>query len=352
MIKAALCFIRGAATATDPGCQLAATTSHKISDKTRNSSADNKKSAQVKMFRAKQLVLLLPLLYGLTFIVDAAENWPSPREYLRRRTTLFNQEQRQTEHEYDHEPESTREEPETLHEEESYVYQHPQLTLDKQVYNENEAITISFSVGSPNDPFYKSSLAPTQEVDFNYPEWTVGLFMRDADPQGGKLKPIVSIKLCGQYECDPGIVSYSAYSSSVTFDDDGDFADAMYGKWPLLVGTYGTGFDAFLLDGKGAAAVGPVEFNIRGVDDEDFDVPLPEQSPYSLSSISSLHSSRSSTSQSSTYTKEEKNRADAKKAYGLLAHNHAATKKAASKHPTKSVMIATSDLEGNEEDNE
>ncbi|KAL7461290.1 hypothetical protein ACHAXS_001712 [Conticribra weissflogii] len=303
------------------------------------------------MFRAKQLVLLLPLLYGLTFIVDAAENWPSPREYLRRRTTLFNEETRQTEHEYDHEPDSTQDELETLYKEETYGYQHPHLTLNKPVYNENEAITISFSVGSPNDPFYKSSLAPTQEVDFNYPEWTVGLFMRDADPQGGKLKPIVSIKLCGQYECDPGIVSYSAYSSSVTFDGEGDFADAMYGKWPLLVGTYGTGFDAFLLDGRGAAALGPVEFNIRGVDGEDFDVPLPEQSPYSLTEFSGSYSSRSS-NHSSTYTNEGKAGADVKKDYGLLAHNHAATKKAAPKLPTTSTVIVANELDENAEDNE
>lgn len=95
--------------------------------------------------------------------------------------------------------------------------------------------------------------------------------MRDADPQGGTLRPIVSMNVCGALgeDCDANDRTYSSYDGlSVTFGD-GEWESLMDGHWPLEVSQYGTGYDAYVLDGNGAAAIGPLEFLIRDEYAED-----------------------------------------------------------------------------------
>merc|ERR1719232_2532417 len=96
--------------------------------------------------------------------------------------------------------------------------------------------------------------------------------MRDADPQGGTLAPIVSINFCDLLggDCNAGDLDYTAYSGlTATFGPE--HSDVMEGRWPLEVNQYGTGFDAYVLDGSGAAAIGPLEFYISDDDDEEVD---------------------------------------------------------------------------------
>jgi len=162
----------------------------------------------------------------------------------------------------------------------------PTIVLDKSIYAESESITATFSVGSPSHPYYSSSEAPSLNLDYNYPQWSIGLFMRDADPQGGSLSPIVSVNFCGALgeECDANDRSFVSYNNmSVTFSSE--HSDLMEGRWPLEMSSYGTGFDAYVLDGKGAAAIGPLEFNIQSEDDEDANAE-PARYPAPKSSIS------------------------------------------------------------------
>lgn len=144
--------------------------------------------------------------------------------------------------------------------ESSPSYQGPRITLDKDAYAEGEDITVTFSVGAPTDKFYNSVDAPSLDLDFDYPKWKIGFFMRDADPQGGSLEPIVSINLCGAMNCDADNLNYEDYASSVTFGDE--YESLMVGSWPVKMSDYGTGLDAYVLDANGAAAIGPFEFEL------------------------------------------------------------------------------------------
>lgn len=155
----------------------------------------------------------------------------------------------------------TRHNSDEVHKSAASSYHGPSITLDKDFYDEGEDITVSFSVGRPNDVFFSSSDAPSLNLDFNYPKWRVGLFMRDADPQGGTLEPIVGINLCGAMNCDPDNLDFEAYTSSVTFGSE--FESLMEGEWPVKMNDYGQGLDAYVLDANGAAAIGPFEFEIH-----------------------------------------------------------------------------------------
>jgi len=83
--------------------------------------------------------------------------------------------------------------------------------------------------------------------------------MRDADPQDGTLPPIVSINICNVINCNDD--QMNNLDLDVTFGNDQ--LDIMKGVWPLENSEYGTGFDAYVLDGQGAAAIGPFEFYIK-----------------------------------------------------------------------------------------
>ncbi len=122
------------------------------------------------------------------------------------------------------------------------------VALDKTKYDESESITVNFA------------LPPGGGGD-GYDAWSVGLFMRDADPQGGTLPPIVSILVRDADGCARGEIDVCAGRRNVTFGDGA--RGTMRGAWPVEVKDYGVGFDAWVLDGRGAAAIGPAEFGIR-----------------------------------------------------------------------------------------
>ena len=144
----------------------------------------------------------------------------------------------------------------------SVVAASPSVSTDQTVYGEDEPITVFFDVGSPTDKFYSSSEAPSLDLDYTYSQWSVGIFMRDADPQGGEHDPIVSINLCGALECNADDNDYNFYNGgTVTFSSD--HFDLMQGHWPPEVAEYGTGYDVYVLDANGAAAIGPYEFYIE-----------------------------------------------------------------------------------------
>jgi len=126
---------------------------------------------------------------------------------------------------------------------------HSSITLSKRLYVEEESITVSFNLGSRR-------ISPSSE-------YSIGLFMRDADPQGGTLSPIVSINICNVIKCNDD--QMNDIDLDVTFGNDQ--LDIMKGVWPLENSEYGTGFDAYVLDGQGAAAIGPFEFYIKSQED-------------------------------------------------------------------------------------
>lgn len=116
----------------------------------------------------------------------------------------------------------------------------PSVSTDQTLYEEDEPITVSFDVGSPTDEFYSSTEAPSLDLDYTYSQWSVGIFMRDADPQGGEHDPIVSINLCGAMGCNADDNDYNFYNGgSVTFSSE--HYDLMQGHWPPEVAEYGTG---------------------------------------------------------------------------------------------------------------
>jgi len=146
----------------------------------------------------------------------------------------------------------------------------PSLSLDKTSYIEADPISVSFSIGAPSHPYYSSSDAPSQNLDRDYPNWSVGLFMRDADPQGGSLAPLVRTRLCAALAdgCAAADQDPAAYTD-LRVEFGSAWGRRMDGLWPLQVGDYGTGFDAYVLDGHGAAAIGPLSFEIHTGDGEN-----------------------------------------------------------------------------------
>merc|ERR1712127_7093 len=108
-----------------------------------------------------------------------------------------------------------------------------------------------------------------------------------ANPQGGELAPIVSLPLCSEschMGADPitGHVTFSYDSMMIVsmppVTDVGEDAEEADGateysdtqvvhhegsNWPMDLYTFGTGFDAYILNGSGDDVVGPVMFNIQ-----------------------------------------------------------------------------------------
>jgi len=160
----------------------------------------------------------------------------------------------------------------------------PFISLDKTIFEEGEPITVRAYVGASTDPFY--STVPTH-LDFDFRDWSIGLFMRDADPQGGTLSPIVSIS-CSVVDCDVNS-SYPDFNG-VTFGRS-DLME-MQGRWPLEVADFGTGFDAWVLDGHGAAAIGPFEFYVRDDYSETVDVNLEQTRHKTTSTVEKTESKK------------------------------------------------------------
>jgi hypothetical protein len=114
------------------------------------------------------------------------------------------------------------------------------VVTDYNSYKPEDAITVNFDL--------TDDLTPKED-------WSIGIFMHMANPQGGDLEPIVSLPLCA--ECD---------SSNIPSVGDVDFSSSnLVGveQWPLDLIEYGTGFDVWVLDGEGAGMVGPSEFHIK-----------------------------------------------------------------------------------------
>lgn len=98
--------------------------------------------------------------------------------------------------------------------------------------------------------------------------YKIGIFMRMARPQGGKLEPLVSVPLCGQVDCSTFTVD-QLKAGSVTFG--ASHLSSMTGEWPLNTGEHGTGFDIWVLNGRGEEVAGPTEFAIPELEVEGGD---------------------------------------------------------------------------------
>jgi hypothetical protein len=119
------------------------------------------------------------------------------------------------------------------------------IAADKDAYEQDEAVSIRFSLPS----------AARSREDDDRSAYRIGIYMRMANPQGGALAPVVSLPLCPARDgC--------AASGTVTFEPDSVTLMGEGGGWPLDLLEWGTGFDAYVLDGSGEDLVGPVQFNI------------------------------------------------------------------------------------------
>jgi len=85
-------------------------------------------------------------------------------------------------------------------------------------------------------------------------KWSIGIFMRRGNPQGGDLDPIISLPMCADCESENVV-----YEGEVVFS-----ANCLA---PLHTNEYGTGFDVWILDESGNGEKGPFHF-INIVEDE------------------------------------------------------------------------------------
>ena len=144
------------------------------------------------------------------------------------------------------------------------------IVLGKSSYTTSESVTVDFTV-SPQH-YVNSEVKPNPSKS---DEWSIGLYMHMADPQGGALPPIVSLK--------PEFEGRGSTKGSVTFSRNA--VPSMGGtdpSWPLDTLAYGTGFDVWLLDEKGAAIIGPEWFTLETPPEEEY-------SSFMESSQSKLH---------------------------------------------------------------
>ena len=143
-------------------------------------------------------------------------------------------------------------------EEDSYI-----IDTNKYAYSPTDSVSISFELGDVS-----SILAANNGTEGNdITEWTIGIYMRMANPQDGDLDPLVSLPLCGLGDCsavDPTTLTSGTvtFGSANVYDMDGTFAD-----WPLDLNEYGTGYDVWLLNGAGVGLAGPTMFTIPVLDD-------------------------------------------------------------------------------------
>merc|ERR1712176_1308693 len=94
------------------------------------------------------------------------------------------------------------------------------ISSDEENYDCDEEVAFTVSVNS------KTS---------DYSGWRVGIFMREANPQGGWLRPIISLPLCPESGCVLG--SDGSVNTPIVF---GMSTLDMY-QWPMDLYTYGTG---------------------------------------------------------------------------------------------------------------
>lgn len=137
------------------------------------------------------------------------------------------------------------------------------ITLDDVEYVYGDPIAVSFELINEHVP---DDVLATLDVD-KMDEWRIGVYMRMADPQGGSEQPIVSVV--------PAIVG--ARRSRRAQEEDDEELPPETREPPTLdhVGTavidatdyktlnpnrFGTGFDVYLIDGKGGEIMGPATF--------------------------------------------------------------------------------------------
>jgi hypothetical protein len=89
------------------------------------------------------------------------------------------------------------------------------------------------------NPLRFLSCSPVSGND-DYTNWSVGLFMHDADFQGGALSPIVSVLVRDADGCDTNKVALCAGHRNVTFGNK--WRDTMRGMWPIEVEDHGIGY--------------------------------------------------------------------------------------------------------------
>ena len=133
------------------------------------------------------------------------------------------------------------------------------LTSNKQIYEENEAVSLSFTI------------ANTVEDDEDLTKYKIGFYMRMAHPEG--LDPIVSLPLCSNtlndsmssncVSLDGGAATIGSVTfSSQTMEEMSFHSDSNSRSWPIDLYEYGTGMDAYILDGSGKTVVGPSKFRM------------------------------------------------------------------------------------------
>ena len=133
------------------------------------------------------------------------------------------------------------------------------LTSNKQIYEENEAVSFSFTI------------ANTDEDDEDLTKYKIGFYMRMAHPEG--LDPIVSLPLCSNTlddsmssncaSLDGGAATIGSVTfSSQTMEEMSFHSDSNSRSWPIDLYEYGTGMDAYILDGSGKTVVGPSKFRM------------------------------------------------------------------------------------------
>ncbi|KAL3823278.1 hypothetical protein ACHAXA_003426 [Cyclostephanos tholiformis] len=172
-------------------------------------------------------------------------------------------------------------------------YNNHNIQLDRLEYAYGTSVVVSFEL--TND--LKIDEAVLMGLDVTKSEsWTLGLFMRMADPQGGALKPIATVKPTlanlgagaasparslrrgGERDLQIVVPVPSTNATTTTYDILANMPPVSAGP-PKLNYTgsavvpgsitsptvlnpkmYGTGFDLYLLDEKGGAIIGPATF--------------------------------------------------------------------------------------------
>lgn len=138
-------------------------------------------------------------------------------------------------------PESDQPEPETLLQPdlETLLQPDPMVSEDGEESGEQQ----------PEDAVPEDlAIEEQEEIDpSDITQYSLGVFMKMANPQGGKLPPIYQVPLCDSDSCSAEEIS----SGEITFDVDS-----------LDTIKYGKGFDLWLLDGSGDGIAGPVFFSL------------------------------------------------------------------------------------------
>lgn len=131
------------------------------------------------------------------------------------------------------------------------------IELSSDAFTSGDPITVQFKV-TPSYLADTTLVIDTTQTSY----WSVGIFMRMANPQNGALEPIVSLKPTFKFNK----VNRNAplnIEGSVTFSDEVIYLmEGADPNWPISMFNYGTGFDVWLLNENGAGVLGPEQFTL------------------------------------------------------------------------------------------